>query len=93
MDPRLVNTFGPRFLVDDVRDLELLTDLLAASRDHLNVLLAAASYLEQIPNGMQHFKPALRARLQHSADQLHAGPHARVPAESESQDRSWKAGR
>ena len=72
MDPRLVQTFGPRFVVDDVRDLELLTDILSASRDHLNVVLAVASYLEQIPTGSRHFSAALRERLQNSVAELHA---------------------
>ncbi len=76
MDPRLVQTFGPRFIVDDVRDLELLTDILATSRDHLNVVLAVASYLEQIPNGARHFKPALQQRLRHSVAQLHGPANA-----------------
>ncbi len=71
MDSSLVQTFGPRFVVDDVRDLELLTDLLATSRDHLNVVLAVASYLERIPDGARHFKPALQQRLEHSVTQLH----------------------
>ena len=70
MDPRLIQVFGPRFLVDDVRDLELLTDLLAHSQDHLNVVFAVASYLEQVPNGSRHFRPILNDRLQHSIAQL-----------------------
>lgn len=72
MDPRLVQIFGPRFLVDDVRDLELLTDLLALSKDHLNVVFAVASYLEQVPNGSRQFKPLLKERLQDSIEHLRA---------------------
>ena len=70
MDPRLIQVFGPRFLVDDVRDLELLTDLLAHSQDHLNVVFAVASYLEQVPDGTRNFRPVLQSRLQHSIAQL-----------------------
>ncbi len=70
MDVRLLEVFGPQFVVDDVRDLELLTDLLFLSRDHLNVLFAAASYLEQVPNGSKYFKPLLQTRLRDSFTEL-----------------------
>lgn len=80
MDPRLVQLFGPRFLVDDVRDLELLTDLLSTSQDHLNVVFAVASYLEQVPNGSRHFRPLLQNRLQQSVAYLQMGsPVSRKP--------------
>jgi hypothetical protein len=73
VDTRLIDTFGPTFLVDDVRDLELLTDLLAISQDHLNVVFAVASYLEQVPNGSRYFKPLLQARVRQSWDTLRDG--------------------
>ena len=70
MDSQLVQNFGQRFLVDDVEELELLTDLLSSSSDHLNIVFAVASYLEQVPNGSKHFRPILRSRMQHSVEQL-----------------------
>ena len=70
MDQRMVQIFGPRFVVDDIRDLELLTDLLSIARDHLNVMFAVASYLEQVPNGANNLKPTLRDRLQNSLEHL-----------------------
>ena len=74
MESRLVQAFGPRFVVDDVKDLELLTDLLSTSRDHLNVIFAVASYLEQVPNGSRHFKPLLHSRMRNSLEQLRLPP-------------------
>ena len=70
MDPHLVDIFGPRFVVDDVEELELLTDLLSTSRDYLNVVFAMASYLEQVPNGSKYFKPLLQSRMENSLNQL-----------------------
>lgn len=70
MDPQLVDTFGPRFLVNDVRELELLTDLLARSKDHLNVVFAVASYMERSSSESTDFRPLLRNRLDHSIEQL-----------------------
>ncbi len=74
MNPRLIQIFGPQFVVDDVRDLELLTDLLSISRDHLNVMFAVASYLEQVPDGRKHMRPALRERIHNSLRQLQKVP-------------------
>jgi hypothetical protein len=70
MDPRLVDAFGPSFLVNDVRELELLTDLLARSRDHLNVVFAVASYMERSSWDSTDFRPVLRNRLDHSIQEL-----------------------
>jgi len=80
MDPRVLQIFGPRFVVDDIRDLELLTDLLAISRDHLNLVLAVASYLEQVPNGSSQFRPSLRTRLDSSLEQLGCPVRSRAAA-------------
>ncbi len=78
MDSRLVQTFGPRFVVDDVNELELLTDVLSASRDYLNVVFAVASYLEQVPNGSKHFNPLLQSQMRKSIEQLRTPAKPRV---------------
>lgn len=77
MSPRPPQIFGTRFVVHEVEDLELLTDLLSASRDHLNIVFAIASYLERVPNGSRHFRPILQNRIQNSVEQLRRHSAAR----------------
>lgn len=73
MDSSSLKVFGPRFVLDEVEDLELLTDLLSTSRDHLNVVFAVASYLEQVPNGSKYFTAILQNRMRGSVEQLRSG--------------------
>ena len=82
MNNQVPQVFGPRFVVDQVEDLELLTDLLATSRDHLNVVFAVASYLEQVPNGSSNFKPLLQKRMRNSVEQLSSVAASTRPSSS-----------
>ena len=74
MDPRPLDALCPSFLVNDIRELELLTDLLSRSRDHLNVVFAVASYMERSAADPTDFRPVLRNRLDHSIHQLRSRP-------------------
>ena len=61
---------GPRFVVDEMEDLELLTDLLDLSGDHLNLLFAVASFVQRVPGGKSRLTPAVLNRLGRSSAQL-----------------------
>lgn len=61
---------GVRFVVDEMEDLELLTDLLDRSGDHLNLLFAVASYVQRFPSRSNRLTPAVIERRGRSAAQL-----------------------
>ena len=62
--------FGSRFVIDEMEDLELLTDLLDLSGDHLNLLFAVASYVQRVPGGNNRLTPAVIERRGRSAARL-----------------------
>lgn len=66
-----VDQFGSRFVVDEMEDLELLTDLLDLSGDHLNLLFAVASYVQRVPNGKNRLTPVVIERMGRSRRNLH----------------------
>ena len=58
----LAHQLGSRFVVDEMEDLELLTDLLDLSGDHLNLLFAVASYVQRVPGGRDRLTKAVIER-------------------------------
>lgn len=65
-----VHQLGVRLVLDEMEDLELLTDQLDRSGDHLNLLFAVASYVQRIPSGKNLLTPAVIERRGRSAAQL-----------------------
>lgn len=63
---------GPLFPLEEVEDLELLTDLLDVAGDPLGVVFAVASHLEKVPRADEGFGPLLRKRLGRNVQQLWA---------------------
>ena len=61
-----------RLVVDEMEDLELLTDQLDRSGDHLNLLFAVASYVQRVPSGRNRLTPAVIERRGRSAARLAA---------------------
>lgn len=53
----LADQFGSRFVVDEMEDLELLTDLLDISGDHPNLLFAVSSYVQRVRDGRNRLSP------------------------------------
>lgn len=66
----LAHQLGVRLVVDEVGDLEQLTDQLYRSGDHLNLLFAVASYVQRVPSGRSRLTPAVIERRGRSAAQL-----------------------
>ena len=66
----LANPFGCRFVVDEMEDLDMLTDLLDLSGDHLNLLFAVASYVQRVPDGRNRLTPTVIKRLGRRSAQL-----------------------
>ena len=70
MDSLAMHTFGPQFTLDDMQELELLTDLLSVKNEQLSILFAVASYLESTSSGVAELRPVLRVRLEKSVASL-----------------------
>lgn len=73
---------GQLFVVDEMEDLELLTDLLEIRCEYLNLALAVESYIQRVPQGYRQLSPVVRERLQRSVRSLRNGPHSRFPAQA-----------
>ena len=58
----LAHQLGSRFVVDEMEDLERLTDLLDLSGDYLNLLFAVASYVQRVPGGRDRLTKAVIER-------------------------------
>lgn len=63
MAQRPFDPFGPTFVIEEMDDLELLTDLLFWDGDYLGVLLAVASWIQNPSRGMNHVGPIAMERL------------------------------
>ena len=61
---------GQLFVVDEMEDLELLTDLLEIRGEHLNLALAVESYIQRVPQGHRRLSPVVRERLHRSVRSL-----------------------
>lgn len=70
--------FGQLFVVDEIEDLELLTDLLEIRGEHLNLALAVESYIQRVPQGEKRLSLVVRQRLQCSVESLRSGPASRA---------------
>lgn len=65
-----VHPFGQLFVVDEIEDLELLTDLLEIRGEHLNLLFAVESYVQRVPQGYSRLSSVVRGRVQRSLEQV-----------------------
>ena len=63
-------SLGSASLWTKIGDLELLTNQLDRSGDHLNLLFAVASYLQRVPSGRNRLTPAVIEQRGRSAAQL-----------------------
>ena len=70
LEAGLAHQLGSRFVVDEMEDLERLTDLLDLSGDYLNLLFAVASYVQRVPGGRDRLTQAVIERRGRSAAQL-----------------------
>lgn len=61
---------GQLFVVDEMEDLELLTDLLELRGEHLNLALAVESYIQRVPQGHRRLSTVVRERLGRSVKAL-----------------------
>ena len=73
MQVELPQQFGQMFVVDEMEDLELLTDLLEIRGEHLNLALAVESYIQRVPQGQRRLSPVVRDRLYRSVRALRGG--------------------
>lgn len=71
--------FGQLFIVDEMEDLELLTDLLDLRGEHLNLALAVESYIQRVPQGHRRLSAVVRERLQRSVLILRNGKDRDAP--------------
>ena len=62
--------FGQLSVLNELEDLELLTDLLEIRGEHLNLVLATESYIQRVPQGERWLSPVVRRRLQCSVETL-----------------------
>lgn len=65
-EAQFAEQFGSFFAIDEMEDLELLTDLLDMSGKYLDVIFAVASYVQRVPDGMSRLTPAVIERLSRS---------------------------
>lgn len=70
MDTLLTEEFGSQFAFDEAQELDLMVDLLFRRKDHLNICLAYASYIQRFPDGDQRLGPGTRQLVSASLGKL-----------------------